>query len=411
MSLSQPGSVTAAGSHAQPPAFASQPGTATAAAAAQFVPPPELAAAGAGGYAAGYADAQVGGGAAARYGGGYGEGQAGGANPEGGSGGAYGDPEGGGSFGAAAALPLSCSGDAEGGGGGGAHEYHAGGYGGGEASVEAATEAAAGDGGATAEASGAYNPAEYLQQLEAHLGALHLQRRDLEGQLVAAATSGYQAMSARLSGAGAGVPLGSNVPALVDELAVLQSARQYLAYLQELQALTRHVDKSVRALQQQQQQQAAGGGGGADPAAFVAAASEAVDSFSNSVGYAIAVRQLTGECEGWGGAGRAGVFVGLVTSWGGGVDGRLVVGLASADFVGVSSCRACYVPRAHRRRRRPPTSLCVLRAQSKARCRWPSCSSTLEACWRGWRARSRACARCSARPSSSGSRQRTGRLP
>ena len=59
---------------------------------------------------------------------------------------------------------------------------------------------------------------------------------------------------------------------------------------QELQALTRHAEKAVRALQQQQ---AAAGGGGGD-AAFLRALAEAVDGFSSAVSYAIAVKQLMG---------------------------------------------------------------------------------------------------------------------
>ena len=65
--------------------------------------------------------------------------------------------------------------------------------------------------------------------------------------------------------------------------------------LQELQGLVRHIEMAVRSLQQQQQQQEAAAGDGApDSAAFLQTLSEAVDTFSHSVGYAIAVKQLAG---------------------------------------------------------------------------------------------------------------------
>lgn len=54
----------------------------------------------------------------------------------------------------------------------------------------------------------------------------------------------------------------------------------------------RHLDKSTRALQQQAAAGAAAGS--AEAAALLQALGEAVDSFSNAVGYAIAVQQLTG---------------------------------------------------------------------------------------------------------------------
>jgi hypothetical protein len=163
-----------------------------------------------------------------------------------------------------------------------------------------------------AAAEGSYLPAQYLEQLEAHLAGLQQQRQELQQQLAGAAAGAYQQMSQRLGTAGTGVPLPADLPALVDELAVLQAVRQYLAYAQELQALTRHVEMAVRALQQQQQQEAAAaaaasGGprgslgsrattaaGSPDSAAFLQALSETVDGFSSAVGYAIAVKQLTG---------------------------------------------------------------------------------------------------------------------
>ena len=184
-------------------------------------------------------------------------------------------------------------------------DYHAA-VSGAEAPTGAAAVAAADE----AAAEGSYSPAEYLEQLEAHLVGLQQQRRELQQQLAGAAAGAYQQISQRLGTAGTGVPLPADLPALVDELAVLQAVRQYLAYAQELQALTRHVEKAVRALQQQQQQEAAAAASGVpggslgsrattaagspESAAFLQALSEAVDGFSSAVGYAIAVKQLTG---------------------------------------------------------------------------------------------------------------------
>ena len=54
----------------------------------------------------------------------------------------------------------------------------------------------------------------------------------------------------------------------------------------------RHLDKTVRTLQQQAAAGAAAGSG--EAAALLQALGEAVDGFSNAVGYAIAVQQLTG---------------------------------------------------------------------------------------------------------------------
>lgn len=62
--------------------------------------------------------------------------------------------------------------------------------------------------------------------------------------------------------------------------------------VQELQALVRQLDKTVRMLQQQAAAGAAAGSG--EATALLQALGEAVDGFSNAVGYAIAVQQLTG---------------------------------------------------------------------------------------------------------------------
>ncbi|KAL4457702.1 hypothetical protein ABPG75_012567 [Micractinium tetrahymenae] len=318
MSRSQPGSARASTAQGQAPDFASQPGSATAAAAASFAAPPELASPGGSGpgapgapegaamYAqegaapAGYDPQGAAAGAAAA--GGYdAEGAAAaGYDPEGaaaagydaGGGAAY-NAEGGtataGAYGAADAAAFYGGAAAQADPYSTAAQQH---YGSSSEQDAAAVQAAAE--GAAAGADG-YSPLAYLQQLEAHLGMLQAQRQGVEQQLAAAAATAYQHMSQRLGTASTGVPLPPDVPALVDELAVLQSVRQYLAYLQELQALSRHAEKAVRALQQQQQQQQAEGAAAeaGSAAAFLQAVAEAVDGFSNAVGYAIAVKQLT----------------------------------------------------------------------------------------------------------------------
>lgn len=259
-------------------------------------------------------------------------------------GGSYGYAEGG----AAAPAPPVAEQQfaAEGGGTAGPGAAAGGGAEGGAAADEAA---------AAADGAAAYSPAEYLGQLEAHFAGLQQQRQGLQQQLAAAAAGAYQQMSAALGATSTGVPLPADLPALAGELVVLQGVRHYLAYVQvgrmaracsfslasvwlagwcalvlcrwcgllrkarlagswrivhttgcpqmvpraalrvqELQALVRHLDKSVRALQQQAAAGAAAGS--AEAAALLQALGEAVDGFSNAVGYAIAVQQLTG---GW----------------------------------------------------------------------------------------------------------------
>lgn len=78
----------------------------------------------------------------------------------------------------------------------------------------------------------AYSPAEYLGQLEAHLAGLQQQRQGLQQQLAAAAAGAYQQMSSALGATSTGVPLPADLPALAEELVVLQGVRQYLAYVQ-----------------------------------------------------------------------------------------------------------------------------------------------------------------------------------
>lgn len=179
----------------------SQPGSATAAAAAAAARTPQLASGGGAG------------------GGHY-------RDPEGSSGDQYAEPNGGSNHAGAAAD-------------GAGHGYAgaaAGGYGEwagqGLEAVPATDDASATAASAAQDGAEAYNPADYLQQLEAHLAGLQQQRSGLQQQLAQAAADAYQAMSQRLGTASTGVPLPAEPAALVDELAVLQSVRQYLQYVQ-----------------------------------------------------------------------------------------------------------------------------------------------------------------------------------
>lgn len=131
-------------------------------------------------------------------------------------------------------------------------------------------------------------PAEYLRQLEARAEALLAQRTSLKAQLGEAARAAYQAVADRLGPASSGIPLPSDPAALVEELMVLQAVRQYLTYLQDLQALARQADKLARAAEREY---TAGG----DAAGFLQAASDAVDAFSTATGYVMALDQLAAD--------------------------------------------------------------------------------------------------------------------
>lgn len=74
-----------------------------------------------------------------------------------------------------------------------------------------------------------------------------------------AATTAYQQLSARLGEAGTGVPVPSALHDLVEELVVLQSARQYLQYLQVQQRLA----CTVQCIRNATGRRGAGGGWGA----------------------------------------------------------------------------------------------------------------------------------------------------
>ena len=76
------------------------------------------------------------------------------------------------------------------------------------------------------------SPASHLEQLEQQQVALAEQKEQTEVQLVQAATVAYQQASAKLGPDSTGVALPAELPLLVEELSVLQAARQYLAYLQ-----------------------------------------------------------------------------------------------------------------------------------------------------------------------------------
>eukprot|EP00887_Chlorella_sp_A99_P002654 scaffold6.g2654.t1 len=160
-------------------------------------------------------------------------------------------------------------------------------------------------------------PASQLAALEAQVRVLNEQRKAAQAQLVQAATAAYQAASAKLGPASTGVALPAELPLLVEELSVLQvggllqqlpaalvpswrrrmsgaqdpvfaavwAARQYLAYLQELRALARHVEKAARMADKAAGEDAS--------AALVESASEATNYFSQAMGYVLALQQLS----------------------------------------------------------------------------------------------------------------------
>ncbi|GAB4820726.1 hypothetical protein N2152v2_007772 [Parachlorella kessleri] len=126
------------------------------------------------------------------------------------------------------------------------------------------------------------SPAQYLQYLEGEIQQLRGYKAQLERHMAQAATAAYQQVSGRLGEAGTGVPVPADVPSLVGELAVLHTARQYLQYLQDLEALTRHAERAVAAVQQH----------GAEHAGCAQAASDAVEALSAALSYIAAVQQL-----------------------------------------------------------------------------------------------------------------------
>ena len=127
-------------------------------------------------------------------------------------------------------------------------------------------------------------PAQQLEELERRAGELQIQRSELKIQLAAAiATAASQIPQ---TGASTGIPVPQEPEALVEELSILHAARQYLQYLQELQALTRHAEKLTRSAERAFAE--------GDPSTYLRECSDAVDAFSQAMGYAIYLEQLQG---------------------------------------------------------------------------------------------------------------------
>ena len=132
-------------------------------------------------------------------------------------------------------------------------------------------------------------PAHQLRQLEHHADELRAKHAALRVHLVhaitaAAANLQSSTLSTSSPSFSSSLPLPDTSDALVDELASLHAARQYLQYLQELQALTRHAEKLLRSAERAY---TAG-----DPGILIKECSDAVDAFSHAMGYAIALQQM-----------------------------------------------------------------------------------------------------------------------
>jgi hypothetical protein len=131
----------------------------------------------------------------------------------------------------------------------------------------------------------ATTPAQQLDALEKQAHVLRTQHASLRTQLADAVTTQLESLENRMAAASpSSLPLPEDPAALVDELSTLHAASQYLQYLQELQALTRHAEKLSRSAER-----AFNDG---DAANYVREFSDAVDGFSQAMGYAIAVDQI-----------------------------------------------------------------------------------------------------------------------
>jgi RAD50-interacting protein 1 len=135
------------------------------------------------------------------------------------------------------------------------------------------------------------SPAQLLKQLEEQARALRSQHATLRIQLAEAVTDQLHSLEYKTTAttptnatSPSSLPLPEDPAALVDELCTLHAAGQYLQYLQELQALTRHAEKLSRSAER-----AFNDG---DAANYVREFSDAVDGFSQAMGYAIAVEQI-----------------------------------------------------------------------------------------------------------------------
>lgn len=126
-------------------------------------------------------------------------------------------------------------------------------------------------------------PAEYLHELQQRAASLAEHHIALRNQL-AEATSAAMATAEAHQHWVDGPPLCDDPAALVDELVALNAARQYLQYLQELQALTRHSEKLGRSAERAYAD--------GDPSIYLKEISDAVDAFTQATGYIIALEQL-----------------------------------------------------------------------------------------------------------------------
>ncbi|KAL4536055.1 hypothetical protein Ndes2526A_g05602 [Nannochloris sp. 'desiccata'] len=131
-------------------------------------------------------------------------------------------------------------------------------------------------------------PSQRLEQLEKQAHALRSQHATLRTQLAHAVTTNLRFLDQKTTATSISLPsllpLPEDPAALVDELSTLHAAGQYLQYLKELQALTRHAEKLSRSADR-----AFNDG---DAANYVREFSDAVDGFSQAMGYAIAVEQI-----------------------------------------------------------------------------------------------------------------------
>jgi hypothetical protein len=127
-------------------------------------------------------------------------------------------------------------------------------------------------------------PADQLKSLEAHIRSLTAQRTALHPNIITAIGAAYHGAAQTLgeNGASTGVPLPSSPTGILRELVAVHASRQYLQYLQDLQALVRESEKAGRGVHRAL----------ADPAAFLDSVSHAVEAYSQGMGYAIALQGL-----------------------------------------------------------------------------------------------------------------------
>jgi hypothetical protein len=128
-------------------------------------------------------------------------------------------------------------------------------------------------------------PAQRLKHLENQVQALRSQHAISRTQLADAVTVTLHSLEQKTRPSlPSSLPLPKEPAALVEELSTLHAAGQFLQYLQELQALTRHAEKLSRSADR------AFNDGDAEN--YVREFSDAVDGFSQAMGYAIAIEQI-----------------------------------------------------------------------------------------------------------------------